>query len=201
MNRKNCYFSTGALLLAAAAYYLCDGAVLIAILVPVAVHELGHAAALQMLGFRIRGFRAELKGFCMDYYGYSGALGHAVAAAAGPAAGLIYAGAASWAGSTYGSDWLCLSAGISLLLSAFNMLPALPLDGGRIFAELSRAFLGDKRGELLSDAVGLVTAAALLAAGIWMMMDGKGLALAAAATWVLLYQDNAAGIVKKREIL
>lgn len=201
MNRKNCYFSTGALLLAAAVYYLCDSAALMAALVPIAVHELGHAAALHALGFRIRGFRAELKGFCMDYYGYSGALGHAVAAAAGPAAGLMYALAASWAGSTYGIDWLCLSSGISLLLSAFNMLPALPLDGGRIFAELSRAFLGDKRGEMLSDAVGLITAAALLAAGIWLMMDGKGLALAAAATWVLLYQDNAAGIVKKREIL
>ena len=54
--------------------------------------------ALLLLGLHIKGIRAELRGFCIEYCGYTGAVGHALAALAGPAAGLAYALAASTAG-------------------------------------------------------------------------------------------------------
>lgn len=201
MAKQKIRISAGALLFAAAVYYFCDGRTIAALLLPVLVHELGHIAALWLLGFQLRGFRAELKGLCICYSGSCGAVGHAMAAAAGPMAGLIYAGAASWAGGRLQSDWLWLSAGVSLVLSVFNMLPALPLDGGRIFTLLASAFVGERRGAALADALGFGCAALLLALGIWLMLEGKGIAPAVAATWLLLYQESASGIVKKREIL
>lgn len=201
MAKQKIRISAGALILAAAAYYFCEIKTLTALLIPILVHELGHIAALLMLGFSLRSFKAELKGLCITYSGSCGAVGHAMAAAAGPMAGLIYAVAASWAGDRLQSDWLCLSAGLSLILSVFNLLPALPLDGGRIFTLLANAFLGERRGTVVSDALGFVCAAALLAAGIWLMLRGRGVALVLAATWLLLYQESASGIVKRREII
>lgn len=201
MKRKKLHISAGAVLLAAVIYYIGDAATVAAILLPVIVHELGHVMALYMLGFRINGFRVELKGFCIDYFGCAGAVGHALAAAMGPLAGLLYAWAASWAGNRCGSDWLCLSSGVSLLLSLFNFLPALPLDGGRIFADLAWAFFGDRRAKLITELAGLAIGGFMLAAGIWLMLRGQGIALALAATWLLLYQENGQGIVKRREIL
>ena len=70
----------------------------------------------------VRGIRLQLKGFCIDYCGYTGAAGHALAAAAGPLAGLAYALAASGLAQRLESDWLGLTAGISLLLSLFNLV-------------------------------------------------------------------------------
>lgn len=201
MAKQKIKISAGALILAAAAYYFCDVKTLLALLIPIIVHELGHILALLMLGFSLRSFRAELKGLCIVYSGSCGAVGHAMAAAAGPMAGLIYAAAASWGVDRLQSDWLCLSAGVSLILSVFNLLPALPLDGGRVFTILLSAFIGERRGTAVADAVGFVCAAALLAAGIWLMLKGRGVALAVAATWLLLYQESASGIVKRREII
>lgn len=201
MKRERFQVSAGAALLAAGIYYIGDPSVIAAVLLPVLVHELGHLIVLRLLGLRVCGFRMELKGFCIDYRGYTGAAGHALAAAAGPAAGLVYAWAASTAGSRLNHDWLCLSAGASLILSVFNLLPALPLDGGRILAQLSCAVLGQPRGTRLTERCGFAVGALLLAGGIWMMLAGRGAALCLAATWLLLYQEGGQGIVKSGEIL
>lgn len=201
MSRGKIRVSVWAALLWAFLYDLSDPAVLAALLLPAAVHELGHVAALRLMGLRIDSLRLELKGFCIGYSGYTGAMGHALAALCGPVAGLWYAWAASWLGNRLGSSWLCLSAGVSLLLSLFNLLPAMPLDGGRILDCLARALLGERRGALLTEGAGLLVGGALLAAGLWLMFEGWGAALAVAALWMLLYQENERGLVNGGELL
>lgn len=89
----------------------------------------------------------------------------------------------------------------ALLLSAFNCLPALPLDGGRITANLAIAFLGNRRGGRFAELTSLMTGAALLGAGFWLMYLGRGAALTVAAIWLLMYQESGQGIVKSRELL
>ncbi len=128
-------------------------------------------------------------------------MGHALAALAGPAAGLSYALAASLLGARLDSGWLCLSAGVSLLLSLFNLLPALPLDGGRAVLQLSCALLGERRGGVLTELLGLFTGGTLLAVGIWLMLWDRGVALLLAAIWLLFCQENGRGIVKIREMI
>ena len=199
--KRNWSVSTGVLLLAAGIVYLARPGEAAAVLLPTAVHELGHLTALWLLGLRVKGFRAELRGFCIEYCGYTGALGHALAAAAGPMAGFAYALAASLAAERTGSAWWSLSAGVSLLLSTFNLLPALPLDGGRILLQLSAAVLGERRGQRLTELAGLAVGGALLALGIWLMLQGRGFALLIAAIWLLLYQESGRGIVKRREMI
>lgn len=172
-----------------------------ALLLPVLCHELGHVLALWLLGMKIRRFRLELRGFCIEYYGGDGAVGHALAAAAGPLAGFVWAAAASQLGNRLPADWLCLSAGVSLLLSLFNLLPAMPLDGGRIMLAFSCAMLGERKGARLCEGISLFTGAALMGFGLWLMLRGKGAALLAASIWVLLYQESGAVLAKRREMI
>ena len=156
MNNNRIKVSAGALILAALIYYTADFGTLACVAVPVLIHELGHIVCLRLLGLRICGFKAELRGLCMGYAGCTSGFGRILAAAAGPAAGGLYALIASYAGKIYGSDWLLCSAGVSVILTAFNLLPALPLDGGQIFAELAAAAFGGRRGMRLAELTGAV---------------------------------------------
>ena len=201
MRGKRLHISAGAVLAAALLFFFTDTKTFWAVVLPVTAHELGHVLALKLVGLRIKGFRAEMKGLCIDYYGFCGTAGHVFAAAAGPLAGLLYAFAASCWAKYFNSDTAALSAGISLLLSAFNMLPVLPLDGGRIFSRLACAALGYGRGERLSKKLGLTVSGAALAVGLLLMWKGLGAGLALAAVWLLLAQPEGEGIVKRKEIL
>ena len=143
--RERFRIGLGAALPAALLLLLGSVEVIAAVLLPAFCHELGHLLALWLLGLHIRSIRMELRGFCIEYYGSCSAVGHALAAAAGPFAGFAWAWAASVIGQRTGLEWLSLSAGVSLLLSLFNLLPALPLDGGRIVLALSCAAFSSAR--------------------------------------------------------
>lgn len=193
--------STGAILLGAFLYAVADLSELASVLTPAIVHELGHIVALRLYGLRIRRFSADLRGFCIEYGGFCTPLGHAVSALSGPAAGLAYAFAASYFGKQSGNEVLTLSAGVSLLLSVFNLLPILPLDGGRVFSIAACELLGGRRGDRLTKAVSLVLATALLMGGTWLMWQGEGTALTLAALWLLIAQPENTVLVKRNELI
>ena len=94
---------------------------------------------------------------------------------AGPAAGLLYALAAMRAA----GQGLRMSGAVSLLLSCFNLLPALPLDGGRALALLCRA--------RTVRACSLGTALLLMAAGLWALFEYGSLSLLVMGGWLLVY--------------
>ncbi len=200
-NGERVKISAEAALIAACLYYIGDFAEIMAVVLPVLVHELGHLGALKALGLRATGLRVELRGFCIEYEGEAGGLGHALAAFAGPLAGGIYALAAATAGRLSGYEWLSLTAGVSVILSVFNLLPAMPLDGGRIAQSILYAALGERSGERATRILSTAVGAALLAAGTLLTAAGGGIALLLAAIWLLLYQNEGEGIEKSTEIL
>lgn len=57
---------------------------------------------------------------------------------------------------------------INLLLGLFNLLPALPLDGGRILRAVLSVRQGYKKATQTSARLGLLTAAALTVYGIYL---------------------------------
>ena len=82
-----------------------------------------------------------------------------------------------------------LSAGLSLLLSIFNLLPAPPLDGGRILAPLLCALLGSEKEERIGRILGFAVGFILCALGIVSALKGKGAAPMLPGLWLLLRED------------
>lgn len=172
-------------LLAAALYFL-ELRSIAALAAAVIAHELGHFTALRLLGLRIRAFRSETQGFCIDYEGDATRLGHITAALAGPAAGLALAFALSALAARTGSSFCALTAGVSLLLSLFNLLPVRRMDGGRIAGHLLPALFGEAAGDRAARALSAVTASALFALGLGVLLAGHGAGLIIAAAWLIL---------------
>lgn len=172
-------------LLAAALYFL-ELRSIAALAAAVIAHELGHFTALRLLGLRIRAFRSETQGFCIDYEGDATRLGHITAALAGPAAGLALAFALSALAARTGSSFCALTAGVSLLLSLFNLLPVRRMDGGRIAGLLLPALFGEVAGDRAARALSAVTASALFALGLGVLLAGHGAGLIIAAAWLIL---------------
>ena len=155
--------------------YCSEGKTLLLVLLAVTAHEAGHLLALRLLGCRVTELRAELSGFCIRYAGSPGRWGEVIAAVSGPLAGLLYALPAARCGA--GGE---LSAGFSLLFSIFNLIPALPLDGGRAAA----ALFGERVARILS----LISALAVCFIGLALFHRGFGAALALAGFYLLAFQ-------------
>ena len=167
-----------------------------ALLLPIAVHELSHVLALWLLGLRLRGIRLEPQGLCIRYAGVCPDWKHAAASLAGPVGGFVYALVMRHAS----AEWLALSADISLLFTLFNLLPLMPLDGGRVFLILCRAALGEA-GERLFSGVSAVLLGALLLFGVYAAAKNLGSAPLLAALWLSLLQREQLPLVKKRDLL
>lgn len=180
---------SGAALLALTAVYFFDNSGIIwAVIAAVAVHELGHLVVLRCLGYRVAEFRVELLGLnirCDKTMSYAHEI---VISAAGPAASLLLAFAASVCGKQADNRDVFLLAGVSFVCGAFNLLSALNLDGGRILYNIVALAAGLTSAEkvlAVSDCIvigGLLTlgAAALiwargnftpLAVGVWMLIS------------------------------
>lgn len=169
--------SAGFLLLVSLLWLLDTSGVLSALLPAVLFHELGHALALRLCGAHVAALHFETCGLRMDYRGGLSPGGEVLCALAGPLFGMTYAVAAALAGRALASEYLLCSAGISLALTVFNLLPASMLDGGRVLEVL--------RGKP-SRLPGWLTGAALLGGGAALLRRGVGAILLAAGLWVLL---------------
>ena len=146
--------SPGVPLLLAAFVWLASPLLLGAILSAAVCHELGHWLVLRRVGVRIQRLHITVFGAEMQVddrrISYGGELLTA-------AMGLL------------GRWWepLYLFAGAQLVLGAFNLLPALPLDGGRILW-LALAWLTEPyTAQRVLSAVSLAVSLALLLGGGW----------------------------------
>ena len=141
------------------------------------LHELGHAIQARREGMEIEGITLWLFGGVAKFKGmFPGAGAEFRIAIAGPlvslALGLAFAAAAGLIGGRQEVDGVAAWLGyINLTLLAFNLLPALPLDGGRILrAALWRARNDFRWATRVAAAVGRGFGYLLIAAGIAMFV-------------------------------
>lgn len=150
------------------AYAVAGGYVLV-LAVSVLVHELAHAAVGAAHGSRPQEIALSLWGGHTQFArAVDRPLGSVLTALAGPAANLLLAGLAGAAGTlvepgTVTALLLTMAATANLLLAAFNALPGLPLDGGRMVESAVWAATGSRSaGTVAAGWSGRILAAALI---------------------------------------
>ncbi len=155
--------SGGFLLLLSLTGFLCGTEALAAAALAAAVHELGHLALILFQQSRPRLLTLDISGACLHCFGPEpGVKQELLRALAGPAAGTLY-----WLLlRNSGCELLISSAGMSLMLSLVNLLPAPGLDGGRVLNCLLLGILDVQPWERLSELLGILSALLTLALGI-----------------------------------
>ena len=183
----------GAILLLSLVYFFEGFSGLTALLASAFIHELGHIAAIGLFGGSVRELRMDASGLCIGYAGIDGALPELAVLLAGPVCGLALAYAASYFGTRSENVILLKTAGLSLVLTIYNLLPALPLDGGRALACILRSVSSDKTARTVMEISGIASGLALCALGLWLHNALFGSVLFGAGIVVLFAQS---GLVK-----
>jgi len=155
----------------------------------VLLHELGHAVVARKLGVHIAGIELSFFGGAAKMVQMPRTATHeALIAAAGPAVSLVLGGLGLGLGALTGTWLLTWLGWTNLIIAAFNLLPALPMDGGRIL----RALLTRKMDFVRATDVA-VTVARVVAVGfvIWGLTGPFQLLLLAPFLWMMGTQEKA----------
>ncbi|HEU5060360.1 MAG TPA: site-2 protease family protein [Kofleriaceae bacterium] len=170
----------------------------------VVLHELGHALVARHLGVRVAGIELHFFGGAARIVDVPRRAGDEIAiAAAGPAVSFALAGIAHLLGGIGGAPgaFFQLLGWINLVIGAFNLIPALPMDGGRILRAVLARRMSYLRATEISVKVARVFAVALavygvatlqlylalLAVVLWFMSTAE---LTAARTFGIQYRDQ-----------
>lgn len=70
-------------------------------------------------------------------------------------------------------QWLPFFIQCNLMLGAFNLLPAIPLDGGRIFRAVAALYLGLNRASRGAAAISKWVSFGMVGVGVWFIAVGK----------------------------
>jgi Zn-dependent protease len=164
---------------------LIEQILVLAVFLCVALHEFGHAIAAIRNDIPIQGITLyPFGGIARMARNPPRGMVEVVIASAGPAVNLAIAGALFVVstgavvahGGTLGLRLLSMLFWANLILAAFNLLPAFPLDGGRIFRGLLTVRLGWVRATIWAASVGQVAAAVLILVGlvhdVWLVLAG-----------------------------
>ena len=191
---KRVEISAGALLLGAAltvcAALSSDKADVLALAMPlgpqtVLLARLGHWLVIRALGGRVTALRitcvgAEMRLSARCPLGYWQQI---AAALAGPAVNLLAARMAVG----LGTEGAYCFAGLNLALAAFNLLPAVQLDGGRILWCILALLTSEERAERLLRVLSSALAVGLVLGALLLLWQGRGnLTLLITAVWLLV---------------
>ena len=165
------------LLAGAAAYFTGQLPMLLLSLAAIIPHEVMHAVVAHYCGFQVNrlevlpvGAVARIDGLFETH-----PAAETVIALVGPITNFILAAIAAFLLQIMPQweQWLSLYIKINLAIALYNLLPALPLDGGRALRSLLSPILGIKRATLFCCWMGIYLGAAMTAAGIGIIISGR----------------------------
>jgi len=153
------------------------------LMLSVLLHELGHLFAARLVGQRVLQIRFDVLGGRTDLVGSAATAGRdALVALAGPLISAACSGlgvAVAAALTRHSVPWLlAMTVGVvNALLTVFNLLPALPLDGGQLVSSLGQRISGSRRtGALIGYLSSVVVCALMVAAAVvlWIRDPASG---------------------------
>ncbi len=165
------------------------------------LHELGHLAALQILGgqaeklcFRLSGAEIRYRGSRISYGG------EVLLALAGPGMNLLWAVGLAAIARWHPGELLHRFIGCHLVLAVFNLLPALPLDGGRALQSLLEARF-PMEGERYAQQISCVIGGGLLLLGLYSLLSNGNPTLFSAGGVILLRSGGKRALHLRKKLL
>lgn len=167
------------------------------LLVSLLTHELGHALAARRFGIPVHSVELFMLGGAARMLGFTRRpRDEFLLAASGPMVSLLTAGglAAVFAALHYLAhirsplvDVVLHAAAFNVATVAFNLIPAHPLDGGRVLQGLLWRWTGRRdRAAIVPAAIGILLAVALAVFGIWRIREGLAIEETAQARQVII---------------
>ena len=170
--------------------------------ISVIAHEFAHALTARAFGYQTKDITISLVGGCASLISMPRkASQEFLTAIAGPAASFALAliGYVVCMFMPIQSDWLffvfAYLGWMNLMLGAFNLLPGFPMDGGRIFRSVLRAFLSRPQATFVAMWVGRVFAIVLGLSGLSAMVNGGSFGFVRLLIAYMIWQEG------KREYL
>ena len=167
------------------------------LLASIVLHELGHSLTARCFGCETRDITLTVIGGCASLERMPRkAWQEFLVSAAGPATSFVlgivlYVAALFLTGNNLLGILLYCGAQLNIGLGLFNLLPGFPMDGGRIFRSVMRAFMTRAKATYVAMVVGRV-AAGLLVLGpllgvthIWIIPIGGSFILRALIAWMI----------------
>lgn len=182
------YFPAVAPMLPAESHWLMAVVGLVGLMACLVAHELAHSLVARWYGLPVGGVTLFVFGGIAELdVEPKTPRTEALMAAAGPVMSAVLAilsyGAASMVGGAVAVVLAYLGV-INSMLAAFNLIPAFPMDGGRILRAALWAWTGDVRWATRMAALsGMVLGLVVMAAGVWQMVQGG---VAAGMWWMLI---------------
>ncbi len=150
-------------------------------------HELGHLAAIRLLGGAVRRMRFTAVGAELELDHALGYWQEGASALAGPGVNLLLAAACC------GSERWMVFTGLNLALALFNLLPVGRLDGGRALSCTLALLAGQDWSHRLCSWLDRGCTAAILGLGLFTAGLGGNITLLAVAFWLLAGEKNISG--------
>ena len=167
-----------------AAYWIMGVAGALGLLASILFHELCHALAGRHFGIHLRGIRLFIFGGVAEMLSEPPSpRAEFVVAAVGPASSIVLSGVTFGVATLLGSvlpRWaeaiLLYLAGINLVLALFNLIPAFPLDGGRLLrAALWQRQKSIRRATRITSRLGEAFGLILIGVGVISVIQGRWL--------------------------
>ncbi|MPM21203.1 hypothetical protein SDC9_67646 [bioreactor metagenome] len=180
--------SGGFLLTAAALFWLESGGLLFWAALACALHEAGHVIAIRAMGGKIRALRLSVAGAELVFSSGHGLsyLQEIFAAVSGPAVNLALALVCARLIPESAGEGLYLFTGLNLALGGFQLLPVLPLDGGRALLALLEMLWQPAIAGRILEIFSLVCEGLLLGLGVMVFLrTGTNFTMLLIAFWLL----------------
>ena len=174
MGRVKWFITPAGALLLSIGIFLDEDNFLLMLLPAMLIHECGHILFLKLFGYEIRSVGIGAFGLEIDYTGYLEGLGGFASIAAGPLFGLVYGACCQ----NQSKEFWNISGGMSIALSLFNLLPVIPLDGGRLLM-----LIAGERGRNISRGISI----AIFAIAAILSIAKGWISLLIMASWLLIY--------------
>lgn len=141
--------------------------------VSLTMHELSHAFTAWAVGMRIEAMEIQPFGFVARLSGKISPMDEFAVAASGPLFSIITACVAAYATNYIFDKTNILNEFIrfNIILGILNLIPAMPLDGGRMLKSVLERFLPSNRALMISVWPGIIFGLALTAFGIYIIVD------------------------------